>query len=350
MSHEILLSESAQKIYIAILSVVITQAFNILYQSRKSIKEDKRKKYESFYQEVVHDIYNLFKTMNAFRTDHLSINPYEQKDKLIHFIEDNKKFLEEKSFKVYQELKEVHLFEDFSGFRQDILEVKLFAEILDDYQKIYKPSEETYKVLCLIQIWRITLMVNAVNYTLCGDVLKYSYLFKEDRMNKIFYKSLLKINKYEQKDEFEKLLLQLTSPNVDIEIIDNIVNVPEEYHYYEDSIAIAKTHLLEIYEQDESLSIMDRQAYRNLILQYLYLIHHGNPTPYDNHFYKTEDMNNLLKNTLIYLSDKKMAKFDIDSNSYKITAQGIDVYEKSELDAIQQLDLVAFQKYNYLNL
>lgn len=344
MNYEILFSDPAQKIYIAILSVVITQAFNILYQNRKSIKEDKRKKYESFYQEVVHDIYNLFKTMNAFRTDHLTINPYEQKDKLIHFIEDNKKFLEEKSFKVYQELKEVHLFEDFSGFRQDILEVRLFAEILDDYQKIYKPSDETYKVLCLIQIWRITLMFNTVNYTLCGAVLKYSHLFNEDRMNKIFYKSLLKITKCEQKDEFEKLLLQLTSPNVDTEIIDNIVNVPEEYHYYEDSIAIAKTHLLEIYEQDESLSIMDRQAYRNLILQYLYSIHHGNPTPYDNHFYKTEDMNNLLKNTLIYLSDKRMVEFDIDSHSYKITAQGIDAYEKNELEAIQQLSLVTFQK------
>lgn len=324
-------SEPFQKIYIAILSIVLTQAFNILYQNRKSKNAEKRMKYESFYQEVVHDIYNLFKKMNAFHTDDLTINPYEQKDKIIHFIIENKKLLEEKSFKVYQERKEVLLYEDYSGFSHDNLEVKLFAEILDDYQKLYKPSDETYKVLCLIQIWRITLMVNHANYTPCGAVLKYSHEFNEDRMNKVFYKSLLKITNSEQQDEFKKLLLQLAHPNIDTEIIDNIVNVPEEYHYYENSMAIAKLHMLEIYEQEESLSIIDRQAYRNLILQYLYSILHGNPTSYDNYFRKTEDMNNLLKNTLIYLSDKKLVEFDIDSNSYKITAQGIDEYEKNEL-------------------
>lgn len=331
MNYEIFVSEAAQKIYIAIFSAIVTQSFNILYQNRKAKKEEKRKKYESFYQEVVHDIYNLFKTMNAFRTDYIIGNPYEQKDKLIYFIENNKSFLEKKSFKVYQEFKETQLFEDGIGYYQEILEVKLFAEILDDYKKLYKPSDETYKTLCLIQIWRITLMINNVNYTLSGEVLKYSHEFNDKKMNKNLYKSLLKITTIEQQSEFRKLLLSLITPNIDTQIVNNIVTIPEEYHYYEDSIAIAKTHMLEIYEQDNALSIQDRQAYRNLILQYLYLMHLGNPTPYDNCFYKTDDMNNLLKMSLCYLSEKKLVTYDTDSNCYEITAQGIDEYEKHEL-------------------
>ncbi|EKU41278.1 hypothetical protein P9436_05250 [Lysinibacillus capsici] len=335
MNYEILFSEPAQKITIAIVTAVITLTLNILYQNRKSKKEDKKKKYESFYQEVVHDIDNLFKTMNAFRTDYLTANPYEQKDKLMQFIEDNKKLLEEKSFNVNQELKEVQLFEDFSGNTQDILEVKLFAEILDDYEKLYKPKDESYKILCLIQIWRITLLLNNINYTVCGAVLKYTYQFNENLMDKKLYKSLLKITTTEQHDEFKKTLSLLISPNSDSEIIDNIINVPEGYHYYEDSMAIGKMHLLEFYEQEKSLSIEEKQTYRYLILQYLYSIHHGNETHYDNHFNKTEDMNINLKNALSYLCDKTFVGFDIENNCYKITAKGIDEYEKHELKTIQ---------------
>ncbi|MEK4426913.1 hypothetical protein [Solibacillus sp. FSL K6-1523] len=335
MNFEILFSEPAQKVTIAIVTAVITQTLNLLYQNRKSKKEDKKKIYDSFYQEVVHDIDNLYKTMNAFRTDYLTSNPYEQKDKLMQFIEDNKKSLEEKSFKVYQELKEVQLFEDSTGYSQDFLEVKLFTEILDDYAKLYKPKDETYKTLCLIQIWRITFLLNNINYTVCGEVLKYTYQFNEKLMDKKLYKSLLKIITIEQDDEFRIFLSRLISPNSDTEIIDNIINVPEEYHYYEDSMAIGKMHLLEFYEQELSLSINEKQTYRNLILQYLYSIHHGNETHYDNHFNKTEDMNITLKNTLSYLCDKTLVEFDIDRNCYKITAKGIDEYEKHELEIIQ---------------
>lgn len=328
MNYEILFSEPAQKIYIAILSVIVTQSFNVLYQNRKARKEESRQKYESFYQEVVHDIYNLFKTMNAFRTDYLIGNPYEQKDKLMEFIESNKKSLEKKSFKAYQELKEFQLFEDGSGFYQDILEVKLFSEILDDYKKLYKPSDEIYKALCLIQIWRITLIINTTNYTVVGEVLKYSHEFVDSKMNKSLYKSLLKINTIEQQDDFRGILLGLILSDTDNQVVNNIVNIPEEYQYYEDSFAIAKTHMLEIYEQDTALSIQDRQTYRNLILQYLYSIHVGNQTAYDDYFYNTDDMSNLLKITLNYLSEKNLVKYDTDSNCYQITAQGIDEYEK----------------------
>ncbi|MFK5709838.1 hypothetical protein [Lysinibacillus boronitolerans] len=334
MNYEILLSEPAQKIYIAILSIVITQAFNILYQNRKAKKEEKRKKYESFYQEVVHDIYSLFKTMNAFRTDHLAKNPYEQKDKIIEFINENKKFLEKKSFEVFQELKESQLFQDYSCYLQDYLEVKLFAEISNDYIKLYKLKNESYQAFCFIQIWRITMMLNRTNYTVCSEALKFSFELDEKKMDKKLYKSLLKIKTDEQKDEFRTLLTKIILSDADLKVIDNIVNIPEEYTYYEDSMAIAKTHLLEIFEQDESMSITDKQAYRNLILQYLYLIHHGNPTPYDDHFDETEDMNTILKNTLNYLCDKKLVEFDRGCNRYKITTKGIDEYEKQELEAI----------------
>lgn len=327
MNFEILLTEPAQKIYIAILSVVVTQAFNIIFQNRKTKKEDKRKKYESFYQEVIHDIYNLFKTMNAFRSDSLIGNPYEQKEKLMEFIESNKKLLEKNSFKAYQELKEFQLFEDGSGIYQDILEVKLFAKILEGYQKLYKPSAETYKVLCLIQIWRISLVMNTTNYTVVGEVLKYSHEFIDSRLNKSLYKSLLKINNDEQKNDFKNILLGLVSSDTQREIVENIVNIPEHYQYYEDSFAIAKLHMLEIYEQDTNLSIEDRQNYRNLILQYLYSIHVGNQTVYDDHFHKTEDLNNLLKITLDYLIEKNLVLYNSENNCYQITAKGIDEYE-----------------------
>lgn len=175
LNYEFLSSDTALKIYIALVSVIITQAINIIIQGRKSKKEVMRLKYESFYQEVIHDIYNLFKTMNAFRTDSLIGNPYEQKDTLLVFIEDNKKILERKSFQAYQELKEARFFEDGLGHYQEILEVKLFAEILDDYIKLYKPKDYHYKVFCFIQIWRITLMINSANYLGGGQVLKYVY-------------------------------------------------------------------------------------------------------------------------------------------------------------------------------
>lgn len=331
MSFELLTSESAQKIYIAILSVIVTQAINILYQNRKSKKEEKRLKYISFYQEVVHDIYNLYKTMNTFSANYLLSNPYEQKDKIIKFIENNKKSLEKKSFKIYQELKEAQLFEDGLGYYQEILEVKLFAEILDDYKKLYKPKNDTYKMLCLIQIWRITLMINSANYTVSGEVLKYSHEFDEKKLNKNLYKSLIKITAIEQREEFKNLLLQAITQESDVQNIKNIAFIPDEYYYFEDSMAIAKTHLLEIYEQDEALSIKDRQAYRDLILQYLYSIHTGTPTPYDDCFYKSENMNNLLHNTLEYLIEKNLVNYDAITNQYKITSQGIDKYEEQYL-------------------
>ncbi|AMQ07536.1 hypothetical protein [Sporosarcina psychrophila] len=330
MNYEVLFSESAQKVYIALLSVIVTQAINIIVNNRKTKKESKRKKFESFYHEATHEIYNLFKTMNAFRTDVLLINPYEYKDKLMDFIEDNKKSLEEKTFKTYQELKEVLLFEDNLGYKQDILEVKLFSEIMDDYHKLYKPNKESYKFLCLIHIWRITLMINNINYSICRDVLMYYHEFYEKNITNKTYKGFKKIKNIEQRHKFKELLAHLKVPSLDSKVIDNIVNVPDEYHYYEDSMAIGKMHLLETYEQDNNLSIEGRQTFRKLIIEQLYLLHHGSSSYYEDHFNNSEYMSIELRIALDYLVEKSLVKYGTEQDCYKITADGIDQYESNQ--------------------
>ncbi|MCM3773818.1 hypothetical protein M3225_25605 [Priestia aryabhattai] len=314
--------------------------------TRERERENKLKEtFKEFYDKIVPEVYDYFSIETDFKKGHdlkASTNPREIKKSILETISENMIHINSEIHTAYRKIIRNKYFDDNSGFSADVDEITLLHIILEEYIKLAEKNEyaETavaIRYACLLLIWK-NVVINCQSYEMAYSAISRNFDFNTDKLDKEMLHRLKELEKIEMySDErnilFRKLLTDL--------IKDDMSNAEKEELlklFFENNEEMNDSRSISILENLDldpgQLTIELRVMYRNQLLIELYNNKYCiNEDSRYSFIYPSESLDsqsNELRNAINYWKEKKMVRFEPDSDHVKLvlTAAGEDQYEK----------------------
>lgn len=321
------------------------QVLNHFIISKRELRKYNQNSISRFYYPLYEAIRNYFESCTFYRPGDLSIegrSQYEQKAKIISFIEEGISYASNSVLESYYKLKYSALYDDNSGLEENKLTHLLMYNVLESYYKIAdKKQKESMKPQILVfQLWVLSHDLNisdpdgAMSLKFHFNYKKFAYkydfedfedIISETSKRKMFFlrKTLEEIVEEDHLDEVNERFFNPT-------------------HIWEDSEAISRIYYVkdiinDINHQDINLKIFDRQSLRELLLDDIYFEYfYGGTNEKYKYLYTEEKFNNLHREKIIaidYLIDSGLLK-KIQQQDNKImivpSKKGMDEIEKEK--------------------